>query len=336
MDEPNDKNSPSSEVSSDEALRASSERLSRIREESKRIVHDHSTKMLMDEGADNRSTAGVRLNGAAQQVASDTPNASAKQSDTFINLIINLALEENIRAMSRAVDDYIDDLRDEIDAAKVRRDQVASELEQMKIELRELEENRIAIKGGMDRIESGEELELDESSKGLKDEKLEKLVRGYEEKNGVQVDRENMALLLAVLQAEYTGMDEKQQNLTDSIKLKQEELNDRNDQISGLESGLTEAEAFRSELDQVSSISDKAEREVQLAKLMEDAPDNLLIGISEDENLSEKMRNHINHQLEEMEHSSNADELEVDSFLDEIISDEPDEAFSPSPPNPFR
>jgi len=88
-------------------------------------IQNYSVKALAEETG-KTSIGGLRLNGAAHQAAA-VPIDEEREKDSLLKLVI--ALEENMKAMQRAVDEYIEDLQEEIEAKRVERDQGASDLE---------------------------------------------------------------------------------------------------------------------------------------------------------------------------------------------------------------
>ncbi len=238
--------------------------------------HNYSTKALMSEDASEASSAGIRLSGAAHVAGHAYLDTKSKQEEATRRLVHHLMMEENLRAMRRALDAYVADLEERVAVAELERDELLADIARNDDTLEALESSLAAGIAAIDRIEAGEELELDEDG-ALEDLALEELVRAYEIENGVSLDRQNTALLLAVLRdrveqlrAEADGIRSEQDERRNALKHKE-------DEIEGLKSDLDEAEALKAELEQASRIADDAEREKRIENLIQDAPEHLLV-----------------------------------------------------------
>jgi len=295
-------------------------------DDEKTKIQNYSVKKLMGDGdePESASYAGLRLNGAAHENASSYETSDGKGRKSIERLILKLALQENLEAMSKAVDDYIEMLRDELAVLEIERDTLASGIEQLENDLRLIEARLISINDAIDLIEEGEELELDGDENRLKDPNVEALISGYERAKGISVDRSDTALLLAILRAEEERIEPEKMELEKRVREEKERLQEIEDEITEHRDAISDAEKFKEELDRISAITDDVERERQMQELIENTPKHLLSELAENgliepaEDLSAENRN-------------NEDFL---SQLD-LDADEPETIASPPVPKPF-
>lgn len=295
-------------------------------DDEKTKIQNYSVKQPMGDGDEPEvaSYAGLRLNGTAHENASVYETSDGKGRKSIERLILKLALQENLEAMSRAVDDYIERLREELAVLEIERDTLASDIEQLETDLRLIEARLISINEAIDRIEEGEELELDESTNKLKDSNIEALISEYEKAKGISVDRSDAALLLAILRAEEERIEPEKIELEKRIRKETERLQEIEGEITEHRDAISDAEKFKEELDRISAIPDDVERERQMQELLENTPKHLLSELAEKglidptEDLSAENRNN-------------------EDFLSQLDfdADESETIATPSVPKPF-
>lgn len=309
--------SRSLEVPSKDRLKASFERVSHIDEKTKKIIEDYSVKALNGEGPE----IGFRLNGAAQSALANGDTSKAKkEKEAFSRWLLKISVDQAIGEMRQAVDDYINELKNEIEVLEIQRDEIAADIADLENEYEQIKNDLTDIQRGIDRIENGEELELDENGE-LKDPKLETLISEYERRNGTDIDRGDTALLLAVLKAEDERLRHEGKLLREELESKEASLNKTDQKIEELKNNLSEAEEFKVDLDRIEGIANEAEREEALKNLLENTPDHLLSHMVEHENVSAEVKEKIGQTLSQRIEVAKADDLENDELLDALSSE---------------
>lgn len=328
-------NPRSSELGSDERLKGVFERVSKD-DEARVLVHNYSVQVMMGAETQGVSFAGLRLGAAGQQAASDGLTEKSKDKNSFAMLVLKLAMEANIEAMRRAIDEHIERLREEIAVLEVERDQRAAELEGLREELRAGTKELAALRTGVERVEAGGELELDEGGDRLRDRALEATMREYELRNGCAIDRSDSALLLAIMQLRQAELTSSHAALEDLIKERSEHLARAEQGIANRAESIREAVEFRSELEKVGALPEGAERDARFERLIEEAPAHLLNALRES-GVSGELGSRIDALLEPDAAISAEDEAEADAFLKDVLARSPQaEPSSPAVSPPRR
>lgn len=332
-DDMKDKNTRSSESGSDERLKGVFERVSKD-DEARVLVHNYSVQVMMGAETQGASFAGLRLGAAGQQAASAGLTEKSKDKNSFAMFALKLAMEANIEAMRRAIDDHIERLREEIAVLEVERDQRAAELEGLEEKLRAGTKELAALRTGVERIEAGGELELDEGGDRLRDPALEDAIREYELRNGCAIDRSDSALLLAIMQVRQAELTSSHAALEDLIKERSEHLARAEQGIADRAEDIREAVEFRNELEKVGALPEGPERDARFERLIEEAPEHVLKALREG-GVSAELRSRIDTLLEPETAMSAEDEMEADAFLKDVLARSP-EAEPSSPVGPPR
>lgn len=297
-------------------------------DEKEKKIQDYSLKVLMGEEPEGVSYAGIRLNGAALQALAGLISSDGRKKESLDRLILKLILHENLKAITDALDEYAESLRLGIAELEVERDQAASELEQIEQELAQVKEQLVAAREAIEKIEADKELALEDSGTRLKDQALEKLINGYEEKNGVQIDRGDSAYLLAVLHAEEKRLRLTEVQLGDESNAAKGMLDAIEKRLSIKRTELEETEGLLEEIDEISLIVDEGEREARLSALLDETPKHILEALAESDSFADGLKSHVKELLE----SRNEETVAADAFLDDILSEDLDEKESNASP----
>lgn len=301
------------------------------RTEEKAKLQNYSLKVLMGGEGEGDSYAGIRLNGAALQALSDGAYSANAEKESWDRLVLKLALHESLNAMAASLGEYAEKLRLEIAGLEVERDQAAAELGQIGKELAHAREQLVAAREAIERIEAGGELVLGGSGTRLKDPALEKLISGYEKRNGVKVDRGDTAYLLAVLSAEEQELAQVEVELEKSRNSVTGRLDEIEARLSEKRTQLQETEELLEAIDQIGLIADEVEHEARLSALLDETPDHILDAMANSDSMPDGLKAQISEMLESRDDEKNA----ADAFLDDILSEEFDAEVpgaSPVPP----